>query len=236
MKIAILSDIHGNSFALQKVLEEAKQLNVGKVLVLGDIVGYYYHPNLVLEMLEEWDHELITGNHETFLKKVISNDLSMDKLKDKYGNGHHIALERLSSTQLDKLLNAPEQNEVVIDQTKILMCHGSNWDADYYLYPDTDIEVLNQTNEPNVDFVVVGHSHYSFVHRNETNILINVGSVGQSRRKGGVANWAIIDSIDRSFQLMATKYDVLPLIKEVELIDPNKPYLKNILKRNNDES
>ena len=75
MKIAILSDIHGNHFALKSVLKEASNYDVQKFLILGDIVGYYYSPDLVLKLLSNWDCHIIKGNHEDiFLKAANDND------------------------------------------------------------------------------------------------------------------------------------------------------------------
>ena len=64
MKVGIISDIHGNHYALEEVLKVAIREGVEKLLVLGDIVGYYYHPEIVLEMLYKWSYEIIKGNHE----------------------------------------------------------------------------------------------------------------------------------------------------------------------------
>lgn len=235
MKLAILSDIHGNVYALQQVLLHAERIGVKKLLILGDIIGYYYHPDKVLSLLSKWEYELIRGNHEELLQKVINGELKMSFLTKKYGNGHQFAIDKLSTEQLDEILTAPDQKEVIINATKILMCHGSHWDPNYYLYPDTNEEILNRSNDVSVDFVFVGHSHYPFVHQNKKNTLINVGSVGQSRKKGGIGNWVLLDSKTKEFQLMSTSYDVSILLGELEQINPDIPYLQTILKRNNNE-
>ncbi len=44
MKIAILSDIHGNQYALKQVLDCARRDDIEKIFILGDFVGYYYSP------------------------------------------------------------------------------------------------------------------------------------------------------------------------------------------------
>jgi len=54
MKIAVISDIHGNHYALSSVLDDCKKNEIELLFVLGDIVGYYYHPEIVLEMLKDW--------------------------------------------------------------------------------------------------------------------------------------------------------------------------------------
>ena len=43
MKVGILSDIHGNSCALDSVCKELKSEGINKIIVTGDLVGYYYN-------------------------------------------------------------------------------------------------------------------------------------------------------------------------------------------------
>ena len=47
MKIAVMSDIHGNIYALMKALEDIDEQRVDKIICLGDLVGYGPHPNEV---------------------------------------------------------------------------------------------------------------------------------------------------------------------------------------------
>tara|TARA_B100001939_G_scaffold347066_1_gene367556 strand:- start:958 stop:1668 length:711 start_codon:yes stop_codon:yes gene_type:complete len=235
MKIAVLSDIHGNHYALEQVLIDAKKLNVEKILILGDIVGYYYYPDRVLSLLNNWDYDLIRGNHEILLERVLNGDIKISTLTKKYGLGHKLALDNLTKKQLEYLINSPDKKELIFDGVKVFICHGSNWDPNYYLYPNTDKEILNRTGEVKCDFIFVGHSHYAFMHKNKNNTLINVGSVGQSRKKGGIANWVILDSINKSFEIMETKYNTTNLISEAEKLDPENDYLIQVLKRNSNE-
>lgn len=233
MKIAVLSDIHGNHIALEKVLESAQKNKVEKLLVLGDIVGYYYHPDKAMEMLKKWDYELIQGNHERIMKELATSDTDLKSLVKKYGSGHQIAINKLSKNQFNELVEAPKIKALEIDDVRILMCHGSNWDTDYYIYPDESEAVLAKCDEPLMDFVLIGHSHYQFAYRNAHSTLINVGSVGQSRTTGGLANWAIINTSNKSFELKAIGYDTSKVLIEAKNIDPNVHYLQDILKRSN---
>lgn len=231
MKIGVFSDIHGNQYALEKVLQEAASNKVEKLLVLGDIVGYYYGPDKVMDMLSHWDYELIKGNHEKIMQQVAA-DKGNPEIRKKYGSGHEIAIDKLTPEYYYILTSAPEMKKVNVEGVSILMCHGTNWDADYYLYPDASTEVLIEADEPGVDFVLIGHSHYQFAHRNANSILINAGSVGQSRTKGGIANWAIINTANKCFELKSTGYDTSLLLAEAAAIDPEVNYLQSILKRN----
>jgi predicted phosphodiesterase len=82
-----------------------------------------------------------------------------------------------------------------------------------------------------VDFVLIGHSHYAFSKSNKYSTLINVGSVGQSRNQSGFAQWTLINSKTKVFEMRSTPYDATNLIAEVELQDPDNVYLKEVLNR-----
>jgi putative phosphoesterase len=232
MKIAVLSDIHGNIYALEAMLRAAKKDGVEKLLVLGDIVGYYYHPKAILEILADWDYSIIKGNHEEILSQILLGKVKESEIRLKYGSGHRMAIEQLSALQLQLLLNASESMFVEYDGIKILMCHGSPWQLDYYLYPDTEKVILNRCEQFDADLILIGHSHYSFIYKMNNTMLVNCGSIGQSRSLGGHAFWALLNTNNGVIELKSTPYNIQPLLAEIEKIDPDIPYLKNILSRN----
>ncbi len=231
MKIAILSDIHGNHYALNEVLCEAKKNEIDHLLILGDIVGYYYHPDIVLELLEPWSFDLIRGNHEDILLKIIDNDLSLVQISDKYGEGHKLALNKLSTFNVQMLRNLPVNKELVIEGVSILMTHGSPWLKNLYIYPDANKETLKKFNEYKHDIILFGHTHYTCFFKTKNGFALNPGSVGQSRERGGMAYWAVFITTNRMIQFKATKYDTNQLKKEVLRIDPDISYNLTILNR-----
>ena len=64
MKYAIISDIHSNLEALERVLEEIKNREADQVICLGDVVGYGADPSKCLKLLRETADEIIMGNHD----------------------------------------------------------------------------------------------------------------------------------------------------------------------------
>jgi putative phosphoesterase len=231
MKVAILSDIHGNSYALEAVLNKAQREGVEKLLVLGDIVGYYYHPDIILNLLNKWDFNIIKGNHESILKNLIKDNTLAGKIKTKYGSGHKLALDKLTDTQIEFLINLPEKLSVNIDNVSFLLCHGSPWDNDFYIYPDASKDILEKCDNDTHDFVLTGHTHYSLVHKNKNSVLLNPGSVGQSRQAGAIASWAIVNTINQCVEIRATPYNAEKLKREILLIDPEIKYLHDVLNR-----
>ena len=232
MKIAVISDIHGNYDALVAVLKEANKQGVEHLLVLGDVVGYYYHPDKILEALSKWSIDIIKGNHEYILENLIANPSLAESIRLKYGSGHQDAINKLTSQQLNFLKDLPETKSVQFDTSSILMSHGSPWSNDYYIYPDCDRAIIEKCDSKEHDFVLIGHSHYAFAINSGNSILINPGSVGQSRQTGGKASWCIINTENRCFQLLSTDYNTEKLISEVEEKDSEIKYLTKILKRN----
>ena len=232
MKIGVISDIHGNYDALVEVLKKAKKEDVAHLLILGDIVGYYYHPDKILELLSEWSFDMVKGNHEMIMEDLIANPLLEESIRLKYGSGHQEAINKLTVQQLGFLKSLPETKSLQFDEVSLLMSHGSPWSNDYYIYPDCKKEILLKCDSVAHDFVLIGHSHYAFAIKNTNSILINPGSVGQSRQIGGKASWAIINTINKCFQLVSTDYNIEKLVNEIEEKDPEIKYLTNILKRN----
>ena len=111
------------------------------------------------------------------------------------------------------------------------MNHGSPWNYDEYIYPDAPVEKLNKCNSKGHDFVLIGHSHYAFTFNCENSVLINCGSVGQSRQKGGVASWALIDTSNKNYEIKNTPYDISILKSEVLKFDSENMYMCKILER-----
>jgi putative phosphoesterase len=231
MKIAVISDLHGNYDALVAVLKKARQEKVEHLLVLGDIVGYYYHPEKILDALSQWSCDIIKGNHEYILEELINEPAKSTEIRLKYGSGHQEATKKLTEDQLGFLKSLPDTKSVVFQDTNLLMCHGSPWSNDYYIYPDCDIKIAQKCDSTAHDFVLVGHSHYAFAIKNKNSVLLNPGSVGQSRQEGGKAFWTIINTKNNSFQMLSTAYKVNDLLAEIAKKDPDISYLTTILNR-----
>lgn len=231
-KVGIISDIHGNADALRAVLDVAHQLDVSNFLVLGDIVGYYYEPSACLDLLCSLDAVMIRGNHETLLQEVRQDASLLSDLYSRYGSGHRIALEKLSSSQLDLLVNLPDSAEWVGPAGEhYLLCHGSPWDPNLYIYPDSEKNILERALAK-YQAVFSGHTHYQFEYRGREGLFLNPGSVGQPRdtgRRG--ACWAIYDTESHCSTLMDTPYDKQRLFDQIEFFDPKHPYLRTVLGR-----
>ncbi|MDZ7548359.1 metallophosphoesterase family protein, partial [Clostridium perfringens] len=64
MKIAAISDIHGNIYSLLKVLEDIDEQRVDLIVCLGDLVGYGPHPNEVIALIKRREIPCLKGNYD----------------------------------------------------------------------------------------------------------------------------------------------------------------------------
>lgn len=231
MEIAIISDIHGNNYAFEKVMQIIDSRKIKKIFILGDIVGYYYHPEIIMSYFTNRDFVCVKGNHELFLLQSIINKSFLKKITEKYGHGIKYAIDSLNEEQIKYIKSLNEKIELNIDGLSMLLCHGSPISTDDYVYPTTDFSVLENFSKLGYDYVFMGHTHYPFVSHVDKTCFINPGSVGQSRNVGGVACWGILNTQNRVYTPMYTKYDIELLTKEIDKFDRDISYLKDVLVR-----
>lgn len=231
MKLALIGDIHGNDRALLAVLEAASAANVDRLLVTGDLVGYYFAPLQVLDLLSGWDRDVVRGNHEVMLSAARSDPAYLAKVEVRYGSGVRIAIDQLNSKQLDELCTLPHPLELDIDGVRVLLCHGAPWDLDQYIYPDADPRLIVRCAPENYDLVVMGHTHYPMLKRIGKTVVVNPGSVGQPRDRKPGACWALFDTEDHTIELRRESYDSSDLVRECQLRHPELPYLSEVLQR-----
>lgn len=231
MKLALLGDIHGNADALRVVLAAAISSGAESLLITGDLVGYYYAPLKVLEMLQPWDRHIVRGNHEDMLSIARSDPAFLAQVDARYGTGLRTAIEQLNEQQLDELCGLPHPLELEFDGCKVLLCHGAPWDVDLYVYPDAVPEMLERCAIQDFDLVVMGHTHYPMQHAIGKTLLVNPGSVGQPRNRQPGACWTLFDTANRSLQFHQEQYNSSALVLECQQRNPELPYLAKVLTR-----
>ena len=230
MKIAILSDIHGNIDALTPILHEIKKKKINVVFSLGDQLGYYYDAQAVYTALEEINCTMIAGNHERiFLDYLRDASPEIDK---KYGSCYQKYVKTFPAKLIERIKELPSEKYVEIDNIKFGFFHGSSFDPDFYVYPTSSREILKKFANVDADVLFFGHTHYPFVCNIDHKTLVNVGSVGQSRVDGGIANWGIYDTENQVYIPRNTLYNTERVLAKLNPKDKEK-YLASILKRNN---
>lgn len=175
MRIALVSDIHGNLAALEAVAADIERRAVDQVANLGDSLS---GPLLPLEtarflMARDWIH--LAGNHERQILEAASRPGSG-------GRSDLYALGTLSSSELDWLTSLPSTATL---PDGMLLCHGSPHSDCITLLQTaeraaTSAEINERLGDVRANVIACGHSHIARSVRSRSGTLIvNPGSVGQ---------------------------------------------------------
>ena len=186
MKVAVISDIHGNLEALKSVLVNIEKKKCNKILCLGDIVMAGPEPSATIDkiksLIETKDFKIIQGNTDKMLS-VFSFDTYNEILKTNVvmASAYLADSEILTKEEKMFLEKLPSQMQIEINGIKIMMVHGSPRRNNENIYPDMPIkEVEEMIKGTTADVIFCGHTHVPCGYQTNTNqTVINVGSVGR---------------------------------------------------------
>jgi len=230
MKLGIISDIHGNNFALKAILE--KTPNVDLFIFLGDISGYYSFTEECVELLKKINIVAVKGNHDQILIDCLINNKKPDlSYSIRYGSALLRSFLSASHYTIDFLLSLPDFQEFMLDGNIFKCFHGAPWNPlTGRVYPN--FKEWNRFMDVNADVILLGHTHYPFIKKlNNNKLIINPGSVGQPRDIGNMSSYIILDTLSLDVKLYRTSFDIQILIDDSKKNDPDISYLIEILKR-----
>ena len=230
MKIGVLADIHANLPALRATLSAARTAGVERLLIAGDLVGYYYWPAECFDLLAGWPHDMVVGNHEEMLRAVVDDVSALPPIRLRYGSGINVARETLGA-RIAPLLARPSTTRLTIDGREVLLCHGSPSDTDQYVYPDAPESVRREMAVTGAEFVFFGHTHYPVQWQIGYTVVANPGSVGQPRDRRPGAQWLLWDTTAATMVHRREPYDIDRVVRECAARDPGNPYLAAVLTR-----
>ena len=188
MKIAIISDIHGNLEALKTALIDMKNRKVDKVFCLGDIVEKGCHGEECVKLVRENCEVVVQGNCDVDIDpsvyKISKHNIPVE-LMQKRANWNN---ESLSEESKKYLLNLPFSYEFYMSGSLVRLFHAhpekktgviineDSYDAKYKMFEPSP----NTVSQKVADVVIYGHLHAPFMNKMYNKTLINVGSVGNS--------------------------------------------------------
>jgi len=223
MKIAIISDVHSNIEAFKAVLKDINERRCDVILCLGDLVGYYYWPEEVVNLLMNTDNVYaIKGNHEEMYFESLSDLKYKESINKKYGSGIDYACDKISNNSLSYLKGLKSSMDLTLDGKNLGMFHGSPFSIDQYVYPDSNQETFFNVTNNKFDVVLFGHTHHQFVSYFNKTLIINPGSVGQARDVRGLAAYAIYDTKSEAVLPIRIKYDIRSLVDAIAKIEKNQ--------------
>ncbi|ADH99588.1 metallophosphoesterase family protein [Salisediminibacterium selenitireducens] len=236
MRLALLSDIHGNEAALRAVLEDLSRKNASHVAVLGDISYRGPKPKECLDLIRELHGKVIKGNADEWLIRGIREGelpqqafaIMQREQAWSYGKMTDEGLHYLN--QLPTELEIPLTNRIQLyathafpdDLFKVIPEHAENSAFDAFF-----------EHNPRAMYYAYGHIHIPHMRNITGNTLLNTGSIGLPFDGNPDASYVMLertnDSISTSFHRVA--YDIEKAVfdlKDTDYPEDAAPLLESI--------
>lgn len=218
MRVALISDLHGNALSLRAVLDDIARVGVDQIVCLGDCATLGPEPEAVLDMLRDLGCPVILGNHDDFMldPELIRRYTEVPVIVDAvdWCRDHlaprHLEFVRTFKTELELELDG---------DAKLFLFHGS---------PRSHMEDLLATTPPDeldtllggrtATVMAGGHTHVQMLRQHRGMLLVNPGSVGMPFREANVpgraptvlghAEYAVVEGAGGSVQVTLRRVPV----------------------------
>ena len=233
-KIAVLSDIHGNTTALEAVLADAKAETVDEYWLLGDILMPGTGRRRILDLLADLPITVrVLGNWEDSLWRGLHRKLDLTKASHRYLLRQcQYILEEISPEEIEDLHNQPMQVHRRFGDLTVGITHhlpDKNWGREL-IHTGKQEDFDRLVTEPHASIAVYGHIHQQLLrYGSDGELILNPGSIGQpffldaKLRKDLRAQYMILEFDEEGLSdvdFRRVDYDVeaeLQLAKDVKL-------------------
>ncbi len=217
MRIAIISDIHGNREALDTVLAKIDTLDCAKIFCLGDVVGYGPDPGYCVDLVGERCEVVLAGNHEY----AVLGKINIDYFNPHARQATLWTRDHLGSPQVQAISKYPLTHV----WEKCTFVHGTLDSPDLFDYIQTSYDAHLSLERLETRVCFIGHSHVpvaflqsedAITYSTDAHVdllpvvksIVNVGSVGQPRDGNPNASFATFDLVTEQVELHRIPYDL----------------------------
>lgn len=224
MRLAILSDIHGNLEALDTVLADVDSRGAGAMVCLGDFVGYGAAPNECIERLRPRIECAVAGNHDL----AACGRIKLGYFNPDAAQAARWTAETLTPEHLQYLRELP----FTVLWRGVRLVHSSPAEPDEWHYVFSPGDAAFEMESCAEDVCFIGHSHYPGTFelagaqvqytrdevvkgRRDRRYLVNVPSVGQPRDGDRRAGYLLFDDEALRFEHVRLEYDIPAAMRRI---------------------
>jgi len=218
LKLAVLSDIHGNQIALEAVLHDIEKEKIDHIVILGDhITDFPQETKNTIRTIRSITNFVLKGNHE-----IVINSME-DGQKYQQFLATYLTYKELSVEELNYVNTLPEQISLYFSENVTIRCvHGSPSSPFEHIYENEDkknIEILDKIQER---ILLCGHTHEQWYKNINNKLILNPGSVGINFSGNKAAQYGIIhiENNDIRIELKNIEYDFNLFKKSCDLSIP----------------
>jgi putative phosphoesterase len=233
MRIAFISDIHGNAVALEAVLKDIDSKKVDKVYVLGDICFRGPEPKRSLELVKSFNTGVIRGNADEWVIRGIREGEVPDSALYMMRKEREWTLSQLDDKSIAYINELPNDLDLNFGNFKVHAFHATPNSLFEVVAPNVNDEVIEEKMMgKGVDLFIYGHIHRAYIRYINGKCIINTGSVGLPFDGVTKASYALVDVDGDTFQtsIVRVSYDVEKVMSLLLDSDyPNSSQLVRIL-------
>jgi len=220
MRIAIISDIHGNQVAFEAVLQDiAQQAPVDEIVIAGDNCLNGPRPRQVIKMLQDLQCPVLQGNVDEDIvtlrpKKGTKKRAMVEWTREQIGPE---GIKYLASLPTSHLVTNPEQGE----GSNVLVVHANPLNLDEALFPSASDETLEHylgELDSSIGVIAFGHFHVAYMRHWRHLLLLDAGSCGLPRDEDVRASYALLTWYDGEWQAEHRRipYDVELVVQQMK--------------------
>ena len=183
MRLALISDIHGNALALRAVFDDIRRTGADSIVCLGDVTTLGPEPEECLAQIRDRQVPSILGNHDAFMldPALAASYTTIPVVLDAIS----WCRDTLAGVDRDFIRAFSDTMEIELDaDARILLFHGSplsNTDEILATTADDRLDTMLGAERPAV--MAGGHTHLQMLRQHLGTLVVNVGSVGMPFRE-----------------------------------------------------
>jgi predicted phosphodiesterase len=217
MRIAVISDIHGNQLALEVVLQDLdRQPPIDQLVVAGDLCLNGPCPRQALEIVQGLNCPVLQGNVDL---EVVTQ--APDK-GEKKRNTAAWTREQIGRAGIDYLASLPRSHRIANpDGSDLLIVHANPLNLEDAIFPnasDSTLEHFLGGLDGDIGAMAFGHLHIAYTRQWRHVLLVDVGSCGLPRDEDLRAAYGILNWQDNRWnaEIRRVAYDVQAVVKQIK--------------------
>jgi diadenosine tetraphosphatase ApaH/serine/threonine PP2A family protein phosphatase len=244
MRLAFVTDIHGNREGFSAVLDDLADRRIDRMALLGDVVGYGPDPEWCVDRVIELVDKgalAVRGNHDQAINDPSESMNSIARIAIDWTR------PRLSKSQRDFLGSLP----LTVETGDIALAHASLNAPEAWMYITDDRRAVPSFRRTTARLIACGHTHVptlishdtaGIVRQHQVPIaspvpllrsrrwLVVIGSAGQPRDGSPAAGYAIYDSATNEFEFRRVPYDVGTTVNKIRAAGLPEPLAMRVQK------
>ena len=197
MRLALISDQHGNDVAFRAVVEDIERIGADDVVCLGDVAQGGDEPAQTLDRLAALGCETVLGNADAFLLEVPTE--TNEEVTEAQLERREWTLSQLDTSHLDQIRSFTPVVRREADGVSLLLFHASPRNYEDVLLPESGEDALAPFLGHDASLLAGGHTHLQWTRRIGDALYVNPGSIGLSYDRHtdppvirSLAEWALV--------------------------------------------